>query len=400
MTVHAGAEVWASSRSKGRWSRGHSRSSAGAPRSAARLAASDASSSSRSAARSRMRRGSTRRTRASGRAGRTGRARRRSATAATTPCPRRRRPRPAAPTAPGPTARPRPGSAARARTSSVGSSSRQGKISTHSTSPVERWSVTEKRGEAVDLVAPQVDAHRGRRRWTGTRRRSSPAGPPLPGARPAPPAGSRPRPGARPGRWGRRGRPGWIDDRLDVLHVRAQALDERPHRAPPAPGACAAGSRRRHMVRSRRPMVSTLGLTRSNGSVSQAGKRSTSSAPRKARRSWARRSASVLVGTATTSGWRPLSPARPAMVKARAGSGTASTADDAPASPARAGWRRRRGRGGRAGSPDEGTGGSLPIRRGGSDDASPGRADEDHILPVIRRNSEMTVSSNGRPTGR
>ena len=32
---------------------------------------------------------------------------------------------------------------------------------------------------------------------------------------------------------------------------------------------------RRHMVRRRRPMVSTLGLTRSNGSVSHAGKVST-----------------------------------------------------------------------------------------------------------------------------
>ena len=106
------------------------------------------------------------------------------------------------------------------------------------------------------------------------------------------------------------------------------------------------GSRRRHMARRRRPMVSTLGLTRSKGSVSQAGKTSTSSSPRKARRSWARRSASGLVGTATTSGWRPVRSASPAIAKARAGSATASTADDAarPARPGAGWWRRRGGR--------------------------------------------------------
>ena len=51
-------------------------------------------------------------------------------------------------------------------------------------------------------------------------------------------------------------------------------------------------------------MVSTAGLTRSNGSVSHAGNRSTSSGPRKAPRSRASRSASPVVGIATTIGWR------------------------------------------------------------------------------------------------
>ena len=78
-------------------------------------------------------------------------------------------------------------------------------------------------------------------------------------------------------------------------------------------------------------MVSTLGLTRSNGSVSQAGNRSTSSSDMKARRSWATRSASLPVGVATTMGPRLLRWARPAITKARAGSGTASTALVAPA---------------------------------------------------------------------
>ncbi len=85
--------------------------------------------------------------------------------------------------------------------------------------------------------------------------------------------------------------------------------------------------RSRHMVRSRRPMVSTLGLTRSKGRVSHAGQMSTSSALRKAARSWASRSASALVGTATTVGWRRVPAAMPAMAKARAGSGTATTAE-------------------------------------------------------------------------
>src|SRR5206468_800848 len=103
------------------------------------------------------------------------------------------------------------------------------------------------------------------------------------------------------------------------------------------------GSRNLHMARRRRPMVSTLGLTRSNGRVSHAGNTSTSSVPRKARRSWATRSASVDVGTATTSGWRPLRWARPAMVMARAGSGTATTAALEPARAARAGSARKSG---------------------------------------------------------
>ncbi len=58
----------------------------------------------------------------------------------------------------------------------------------------------------------------------------------------------------------------------------------------------------RHMARSRRPMVSTPGLTRSKGSVSHAGNISTWSGPRKAARSWASWSASAAVGTATTIG--------------------------------------------------------------------------------------------------
>ena len=69
--------------------------------------------------------------------------------------------------------------------------SRQPKISTSSRSCDERWSSHRERGQPVDLVAPQVDPDRARRRSTGTRRRSTRAQPPRPGARPGTRAGSR-----------------------------------------------------------------------------------------------------------------------------------------------------------------------------------------------------------------
>ena len=67
---------------------------------------------------------------------------------------------------------------------------------------------------------------------------------------------------------------------LHVLDVGPEPLDERPHGGDQHAAAPAPGSRRRHIVRRRRPMVSTDGDTRSKGSVSQAGKASTASAPR------------------------------------------------------------------------------------------------------------------------
>src|SRR6185437_5925627 len=78
------------------------------------------------------------------------------------------------------------------------------------------------------------------------------------------------------------------------------------------------------MTRRRRPIVSIAGDTRSNGSVSHAGKYSTASAPRNWRRSAARRSASLPVGTASTTGRRAVADASVAPNSARAGSGTAT----------------------------------------------------------------------------
>ncbi len=78
------------------------------------------------------------------------------------------------------------------------------------------------------------------------------------------------------------------------------------------------------MTRSRRPIVSVAGETRSNGSVSHAGNSSTASSPRNSRKSVAIRSASTPVGTATTMGRRAVALASVATKRARAGSGTAT----------------------------------------------------------------------------
>ena len=94
----------------------------------------------------------------------------RRATAASSPCRRTGRPRRAAPTARGPTARRRRAAAARARTSSVGISSRAGKMQRLGEVVDRALVVDAEAGQAVDLVAPQVDADRACRRSTGRRR--------------------------------------------------------------------------------------------------------------------------------------------------------------------------------------------------------------------------------------
>ena len=75
-----------------------------------------------------------------------------------------------------------------------GSARGPGRSRTSSRSSVLRWSLTLNVGEPVDLVAPQVDADRARRRSTGRRRRSRRVARPRRGARPAPRGGSRTRP--------------------------------------------------------------------------------------------------------------------------------------------------------------------------------------------------------------
>ena len=93
---------------------------------------------------------------------------------------------------------------------------------------------------------------------------------------------------------------------LDVLDVGPEPLHQRPHRCDEHPRrparrraaatSCAGGG----------PSSRPTGDTRSKGSVSHAGNVSTASGPRKVRRSLASRSASPVVGTATTIGRRRL----------------------------------------------------------------------------------------------
>ena len=124
----------------------------------------------------------------------------------------------------------RSSSAARRRTSSSGSSSRAGedldrrpgRRSTAGRSPRSRTADRPRR--PTGRCAP------GRRRWTGTRRRSTPGRPARPGARPGTRAGSRRPRGARPARRGRPDGAGGDHDRLDVLDLRAEPL--RPAPAP------------------------------------------------------------------------------------------------------------------------------------------------------------------------
>ena len=84
--------------------------------------------------------------------------------------------------------------------------------------------------------------------------------------------------------------------------------------------------RSRQSTSIRRPIVSTLGLIRSNGSVSHAGNSTTESGGMNWQRSSYSWPASVPVGVATSNGRRSPSWARAATVMARADSGTATSA--------------------------------------------------------------------------
>ena len=156
-------------------------------------------------------------------------------------------------------------------------------------------------GQAVDLVAPQVDADRR----VGGRREDVDDGAAagelaavldelLAAVAEARPAGGRARRGRRRRRGGRRSaRPSVAPGPSRCSSARTPVTTTAGRRS---------GSRRRHSTSRRWPIVSTDGLTRSNGSVSQAGNRATWPAGR----NWARSSASwpaiVPVGQATTSG--------------------------------------------------------------------------------------------------
>ncbi len=163
VTVQADASVWVRRRSKGRCSRGKSSSSPAvvAPHVLARVEARSASSASRSAARSRMRRGSSSSTRASGptRSNSTCSPSVSHGSQLSMPskvCPWDRRSHCSRPQGSNPMR-----VSARARTSSVGSSSRQPKISMRSRSSVERWSLTEN-SVSRSTSSPQRSMRTGR----------------------------------------------------------------------------------------------------------------------------------------------------------------------------------------------------------------------------------------------
>jgi hypothetical protein len=94
--------------------------------------------------------------------------------------------------------------------------------------------------------------------------------------------------------------------------------------------------RRRHIVRSLRPIVSVAGDTRSKGSVSHAGSSSTASEPKNGARSCTSCSASRAVAVATSTVGDVLSSARAASTTDRADSGTATMASSTPSSSAMA----------------------------------------------------------------
>ena len=128
--------------------------------------------------------------------------------------------------------------AARSRTSSVGSSSRAGKIHASSTSCGRALVGDRERDEPVDLVAPEVDAHRDGRRSTGTRRRSSRAPRPRRAPPPGTRAGSRTRRAGRRARRGRAASPGGRRSaRRPRRAGRAAARAPAPARPPPS-GRC------------------------------------------------------------------------------------------------------------------------------------------------------------------
>ena len=235
-------------------------------------------------------------------------------------------------------------SRARARTSSVGSSSRTGKI--HDSRDLGRRTLVGDREvrEPIDLVAPQVDAHRmvgGGGIHVDDRAAHRDLAPRLDLV--LAPVADRDEP---------RDELVAVDLRTPCARRRARrprragrgaARARAPARRSPR-GRCSPPARSRQMTRRRRPIVSVAGDTRSNGSVSHAGNSSTASSPRYSRRSAAMRSASTPVGTATTTGRRAVARASVAANSARAGSGTATGArqtagrgDDRPGR-RRTGW--------------------------------------------------------------
>ena len=202
---------------------------------------------------------------------------------------------------------------------------------------MERWSLTLNVGQPVDLVAPQVDADRG----VGGRREHV-------DDRAAPrelaavldqllAAVAERRRAVRQARRDRRSSLGRTTIGSTSSRAGAEPLQQRPHAGHDHGRGSARGRAAATAARRRRPIVSTLGLTRSNGSVSQAGNSATCVGSEELRRSSPSWPAIVPVGQATTSGRRFDRPARAAIEIGRAASGTASRAFGSPSARVSAG---------------------------------------------------------------
>jgi hypothetical protein len=140
------------------------------------------------------------------------------------------------------------------------------------------------RREAVDLVAPQVDADRrvgGRREHVDDGAASCELAAVLHQLLAT--VAERDQPGGQ--LVGVDDRPGPYRDRFDVGGTGPELLEERAHAGHDHSWAAIGGREVATGASRRWPMVSTFGETRSNGSVSHAGKRTTSSAPRNCWRS-------------------------------------------------------------------------------------------------------------------
>ncbi len=190
--------------------------------------------------------------------------------------------------------------AAVARTSSVGISSRAGKMRTSAMSPIERWSFTPNvvsRSTSSPHRSMRIGASavEGYTSMIAPRRANSPR---------CSTSSSRRYPNSTSVR----------DSSSGSISAPGRTMTGSIVVAP-GPSFCSsartpvtmiagtrAGSRKRHRISRRWPIVSTLGLTRSNGSVSQPGKWTTSSAGRNWRRSSASWPAMVPVGHVTISG--------------------------------------------------------------------------------------------------
>ncbi len=218
--------------------------------------------------------------------------------------------------------------AARWRTSGDGSSSRQPKIRACSRSATERWSATEN-WVSLSTSSPQRSIRSGESAVEGKTSTIEPRTANSPRcstwySRRYPNATSFATSSSR-STWAPRVTcTGSLSSTCGPKRWRSALTVETMTEGTPEPLTPSRSRRSRHMSSRRRPIVSTAGLTRSKGRVSQAGKTATSPGPTQAAISWASRSAVAPFATATTTGRRAPCSATAATAKPCAASATAT----------------------------------------------------------------------------